>query len=161
MRRSALLLAVVAVLVLGRGEAKAQLQFGVQANIATDTDLGIGARLIFPVEQLLIGMEGVVSFDYYFPDNFDFWDLNGNLLVPVRISESFEPHLGGGLNLAFVSIDEDLVGPDYGDTELGLNLVGGFKFRTTSLRPFVEVRATIAGVEQLVFTGGFLVGGPR
>ena len=161
MRRLVTACAVVAALMAGVDRAAAQVQFGVQANLATETDLGIGARVIFPVEQLLIGMEGIVSFDYFFPDNYDFWELNGNLVVPVRIADNFVPHLGGGLNVGFFSTDEDIVGFDYGDTEVGLNLVGGFKFRTTSLRPFVEVRATIAGAEQIVFTGGILVGGPR
>ena len=161
MRRLVTVLAVVAALTSAGNQAAAQVQFGVQANLATETDLGIGARVIFPVEQLLVGMEGIVSFDYFFPDHFDFWELNGNLVVPVRISEGFVPHLGGGLNLGFFSTDDDVTDFDYGDTEVGLNLVGGFKFRTSSLRPFVEVRATIAGAEQIVFTGGILVGGSR
>lgn len=161
MRRVVTVLAVSAALLVGGREASAQVQFGVQANLATETDLGIGARAIFPVEQLLVGMEGIVSFDYFFPDNFDFWELNGNLVVPVRLAEGFVPYLGGGLNVGFFSTDEDLVGFDYGDTEVGLNLLGGFKFATTRLRPFVEVRAAIAGAEQIVFTGGILLGGRR
>jgi opacity protein-like surface antigen len=161
MRKLVTALAVTGALVAGVEEASAQVQIGAQVNIATDTDLGIGARVLFGLDQLVVGMEGIASFDYFFPDGFDFWELNGNVVVPVPITESFEPYLGGGLNLAFISSELDVPGDDDSDTEIGLNLVGGMKFATTNFRPFVEVRGTIAGAEQLVFTGGILLGGPR
>ena len=72
-----------------------------------------------------------------------------------------EEYRSEGVEFLVFSTDDDVTDFDYGDTEVGLNLVGGFKFRTSSLRPFVEVRATIAGAEQIVFTGGILVGGSR
>lgn len=162
MRRVVTMLAVPAMLLFGGREASAQLQFGVHASVATETDLGLGGRLLFGLEQFVIGMEGIASLDYFFPDNSDYWELNGNIVVPVPITEGFEPYLGGGLNLGFFSFEEDPGGTgDNTDTEIGLNLVGGMKFATTNFRPFLEVRGTIAGAEQLVFTGGILLGGAR
>ena len=161
MRKLVTVLAVSAALLAGGEEASAQLQLGAQVNIATDTDLGIGARLLFGLEQLVAGMQGAASFDYFFPDGYDFWELNGNVVVPLPIPGNFEPYVGGGLNLAFISSEVDIPDVDDSDTEIGLNLVGGLRFATTNFRPFVEVRGVIAGAEQLVFTGGIMLGGSR
>src|ERR1700704_4110203 len=43
--------------------------FGVQLDVGTKTDFGIGGRAVFGLASLFPGtpLDGIVSFDYYFP----------------------------------------------------------------------------------------------
>lgn len=133
--------------------ATAQLAVGVQADVASETDLGVGGRIL----GHLAGshLEAVGSFDHYFPDGpVDFWELNANLFYHFHVAGTPRvlPYAGGGLNLAHISNGD-------GDTEPGLNLGGGVRFPTRSgPAPFVELRAVVSDVDQLVATFGVLFG---
>src|SRR5437667_326554 len=43
--------------------------FGLQLDVGTQTDFGIGGRAVFGLQSLFPGtpLDGIVSFDYYFP----------------------------------------------------------------------------------------------
>lgn len=141
--------------------ADAQVHFGPQASFADDADFGIGARVVAGVPDYA-GFEAVGSFDYYFPDGFDYWELNGNVLYNFELEgeSSVRPYAGGGLNIArFESDVDDVPGVDVdtGNTEVGLNLVGGTKFATdATTTPFVEAKFEVSGGEQFVIQGGLL-----
>lgn len=139
--------------------AEGQVHLGPQVSLADDADVGIGGRVTAGVEGYS-GLEVIGSFDVFFPDgDYDYWEINGNLVHNFELPESpsVRPYAGGGLNLAHSDFDEDE--PDFdddGDTEVGLNLLGGFKFPMEGATPFVEGRFEIEGGEQVVVTGGLL-----
>ena len=132
---------------LAAAPSAAQVHLGPQVSLADDADVGIGGRLVAGVPQYS-GVE--------FAGDFDYWELNGNLIYNFEIPEAsaFRPYAGGGLNVARF----DDVGPtDAGDTELGLNILGGAKFPNEGpVTPYLELRAEIEGGEQFVITGGIL-----
>lgn len=136
--------------------SSAQVHLGPQLSLGTDSDVGIGARVVAGVPRYS-GLEFAGTFDVFFPDgDYDYWELNGNLLYNFQLPEapSLRLYAGGGLNVARI----DDVGPnDVGDTEVGLNLVGGSKFPNSGpVTPYVELRGIIEGGDQLVLTGGIL-----
>ena len=147
--------------------AAAQPLFGPQLSYGTDADLGIGARIFAPITALAFGIEFTASADYFFGDespgtDVSWIDLNAGIVVPVLISPGFWPYLGGGLNLAFVSLESDEEPDlDRSDTQLGINVLTGWRAETTNFTPFFEVRGVIAGQSQLVFTAGVAFGGVR
>lgn len=150
---SALLLSLALLLAPAAGQA--QVHFGGQLNVAEDHDFGLGPRVVVGVPEYS-GVEGVGTFDVFFPDgDTDYWELNGNLVYNFVVPDapSFHPYAGGGLNIAHV--DPGPVGDSR--TDVGLNLLGGVKFPLTGFTPFVEIRIEIdGGDQQPVLTGGLL-----
>ena len=148
MRKSIVSLAFAALLSVGFAlPAQGQVHFGPQVSWADDADIGLGGRVAAGVPQYG-GIEFIGSVDYFFPDVGDYWEINGNLVhnFDLQGSDAFRPYAGGGLNVA-----------GNGDTQVGLNLLGGAKFATDSpATPFVEARFEIEGGEQFVLTGGLL-----
>lgn len=135
--------------------------FGVQADFGTDTDFGIGGRVVFGLRSLFprAPLDGQVGFDYFFPDeppgvDLTYWEINGNVAYRIpNVTGSVAPYVGGGLNIAHTSVDRPLSRTS--DTDVGLNLLGGTTFGTRgAVRPFAEMRVTVGGGDQLVITGG-------
>jgi len=165
---SALLLAVVA---LAPTQAAAQRRaaprptpssstkpsFGVQLDWGNDPNFGIGARGVFPLQSLFpkTPLDGIVSFDYFFPgNNVKYWEINGNIVYRFTVprSSSLGPYAGGGLNIAHAS--SSVVAGSV--TRAGLNLVGGttIKVKGSHLLPFIEGRGEVGGGKTFILTGG-------
>ncbi len=56
--------------------------FGLQLDWGNDPNFGIGGRGVFPLGSLVPGtpLDGIVSFDYFFPGNsVKYWEINGNV----------------------------------------------------------------------------------
>lgn len=165
-------LAVVAVLLSLPGLADAQrraaprrqaarqpVSFGAQLSYGSDTDFGIGGRVVLGLQSLFptTPLDAHVGFDYFFPDapagvNLTYWEINGNVAYRIpNVRSSLAPYVGGGLNIAHVSADPGAVS----DTKVGLNLLAGTTFGTRSkVKPFAEARLILSGGEQFVVTGG-------
>ncbi|MBL0178419.1 MAG: hypothetical protein IPP98_04740 [Gemmatimonadetes bacterium] len=62
-----------------------------------------------------------------------------------------EMGVGAGVNLGFCGAFCD--GLD--NSEIGINVLGGYKLGTGKAAPFVQARFAIGGAEQLYVTGGF------
>jgi hypothetical protein len=167
MRRTLLSMACLAVLGLYAQEAHAQVRFGPQASFADDVDLGVGARAMFGLKQFSERLEGIASFDWFFPSggagvDWTYFKINANVAysIPLSGSSALRPYAGGGLNIARISIDY----PDIpfapgsvSSTDIGLNVLGGSKFGSGSgLTPFAELRIELGGGEQFVISGGIL-----
>lgn len=160
MKKLVMVAAVLGVVTLGVEEAQAQVSFGAQASYADDMDFGIGARLYAGLP--FTGVEFVGTFDYFFPsvDGYNYLEVNANALfsLPVANMPAFRPYVGGGLNIARLSMDVpdalQQLGADDSDTELGLNVIGGAEFGIGRFKPFAELRAQISGGEQFVLSGG-------
>ena len=129
--------------------------FGLQIDVGTQTDFGIGGRGVFGVP-----LDGIVSFDYYFPSHpsgttSHFWEINGNLAYRFRVParSSFRPYGGGGLNIAHSSVSAGVVSGS--STNVDLNILAGTTFRVkSSVTPFAEIRGVVGNANQVVFTGG-------
>lgn len=153
--RAALSAVVVAGLLLSAPSSSyAQVQFGGQVNVGTETDFGIGGRIVANMHEVSGGLGFIGSFDIYFPDGpRDYFEMNGNLIYTIDLKETTNaPYVGGGLNVGHASNGGS-------GTELGLNLLGGIKFPLPGVTLFFELRGTILTdiAEQVVFTGGFLI----
>ncbi len=83
--------------------------FGVELDVGTDTDFGLGARAVFGLQSLFpkTPLDGQVGFIYFFPSastgvDAKYWEINGNVAyrVPTRARSSLKPYVGGGLNIA-------------------------------------------------------------
>ncbi len=141
----------------------AQATFGPQLSWGTDSDLGLGARIWAPLSGAPpFSFTG--SADYFFGDerpgtDVSWVEVNGGIVLPVSLAPTFRPYLGGGLNLAFVSVDfEEDPALDRSDVDIGLNLLGGWQGDPSRFRPFLEVRAVVGGTQQLVLTAGVFFG---
>lgn len=138
--------------------APAQVHVGPQLSYGENSDLGIGVRAaVYDLgdSEELANWEGVGSFDYFFPGGgVDYLEVNLNGLYNFSLGTDtpLHPYLGAGMNVARTSVDG---GPSSSD--LGLNLLGGWKYEAETFTPFAEVRIEVGGGEQFVVTGGFLV----
>jgi len=166
---SALLLAAVALIpaesVAQRRAAAARpaaqrTSFGLQLDWGSQTDFGIGGRAVFGLRSLFPGtpLDGIVSFDYYFPSgapagvSLHFWEINGNLVYRFRTPprSSLAPYAGGGLNIAHSSAS-----PGGSTTDVDMNLLAGTTFKVKgSVTPFAEFRGVVGNANQVVITGG-------
>lgn len=159
---------VAVLLALGPGAAPLQGQaaFGGQVVAGTEQDFGVGGRVAFGLSELAPELEGAAEFNLFFPDGpTDFWEINGNILYafPLRNTRSVLPYAGGGLNIARIDFDSPGDEDEFRDenTEVGLNLLGGVRFPSRTVAPYVEARGVISDADQLVFTFGVLFGDVR
>ena len=137
--------------------------FGLQLDWGNDPNFGIGGRAVIPLNSLVPGtpLDGIVSFDYFFPgNNVKYWEINGNVAYRFRVParSSLRPYAGGGLNIAHLS-GTATVGTttvSVSDTKAGLNLLGGttFKVKGSKLLPFAEARGELGGGKTFILTGG-------
>ena len=88
--------------------ASAQVRFGAQLNYAEHPHFGMGARLGFPLggELKRKGIEGLVTFDYFFPKGFAYWTVTADGLYHFTpASSSVKPYVGGGISYGHVSYE--------------------------------------------------------
>src|SRR6266568_1172557 len=143
-----------------------RLSFGVEANWSSDVDFGIGGRAVFPLRSLIpkTPLDGIVSFDYYFPSHpsgttLHYLEINGNVAYRFTVrGSSLGPYAGGGLNIAHASssVTFGTTTISGSDTKAGLNLLGGttFKLKGSKLTPFVDAHGEIGGGKNFIITGG-------
>ena len=152
-----LLFAALMFCFVGADSASAQaFRWGPELNLGFDQDFGIGARVEYDVPSPPLSIIG--SFDYYFPGgNYDYWEINGNVVYNFDVPDArtITPYAGAGLNIAHFSREQS-DGSSRGNTDLGLNILGGARFDAGSIMPFVEFKGTIDGGDQFVITGGVL-----
>ena len=85
---------------------------------------------------------------FYFPDNFDFFEVNLNANYYFFNQDVFEMYGLGGLN--FSRVGYEVAGENESDTELGLNLGIGTNFQFgKKFVPFAEFRFTLGGYDQV------------
>jgi opacity protein-like surface antigen len=143
--------------------ATQRTSFGLQLDWGSDSDFGIGGRAVFGLQSLFpkTPLDGIVSFDYYFPSgapagvSVHFWEINGNVAYRFRVParNSLRPYAGGGLNIAHTSASAG--GVSGSNTDAGLNLLAGTTFKVKgNLTPFAEFRGVVGNANQVVLTGG-------
>lgn len=141
------------VLALGAPRAsEAQVYIGPQVAAGSDSDFGVGGRLLANIENA--NLEFVSDANVYFTEGpVDFWELNGNVFYHFHLPESpnILPFLGGGLNVMTATNGNS-------QTEAGLNLGGGIRFPAEGVTPYFEGRWVASDFDQFVVTVGFLFG---
>jgi opacity protein-like surface antigen len=171
MKKAFLAAGLVALLAGATSAAHAQTRFGANLSWGSDTDLGIGARVNFGLGQIAgkQPIEGMVMFDYFFPGHdATYWSASANAIYRFTAKNtSIAPYAGAGLLLAHSGAGGDVgdfcdtVGADCSDTSVGLNLVGGIRFKAAGrFLPFVEARLEAVHGSQLVISGGAFFGKP-
>jgi hypothetical protein len=131
------------------GPAPAQVDLGGQFSWGDEKQLALGSRLSV-VWPFLPRTETMASFDYFFPDQGDYWEANVNIahMVPVA-AENLGLYAGVGFNWAHIVNGR-------GRNEFGLNLLAGVKYLRPAVTPFGEIRREVGGGDQLVITGGVM-----
>ncbi len=156
-RLPVVLLAMVFALGLA-GPVQAQVSVAPEVAFGDDVDLGIGAHVAAPLTSVNENLELAARFNLFFPDGFDYWELNGDVryLFPLPENDQFVPYVLGGLVFGNWSFDfeSDLVDVDDSTTEFGLRLGGGVKFPMDRFHPFAELGAGIGDVPDFVLRGG-------
>lgn len=139
-------LAAAAFLALGPVAVSGQVQLGPTLAWGDDgADFGIGATLGARLPSLGEGVGVMADFIIFFPDNSDYFEVNGNITYDFPIEGSTVlPFALAGLNIARASNDV------FSNTEVGLNLGGGLVFDAGDFRPQVGGRFEIDGGEQFV-----------
>lgn len=142
--------------------AEAQFQFGGQGNFSSDHDFGLGARAELNIGTLTGDTGGYVartrgfgSFDFYFPDGYDFWEVNLGLAVPLNVGTGLSPYAGAAFNYGNGSVE----GSDESGSASGLAILAGLRFRFVGLAAFGEARAVLSDADHVVATMGVLLGG--
>jgi hypothetical protein len=124
----------------------------------SDTDLGVKLGAYFPVsETIKVGGD----FTYFFPDGFDFYEVNVNGRYPIPIESSIDLSAFAGLNYSNSSVDgcSDVtnaigVDVDCSDSDIGLNLGGRAGFGEGPLGFYADIKFVMGGADQLVIGGG-------
>jgi hypothetical protein len=123
--------------------AEGQVLLGPTLAWHDDVDIGIGATVGFELPAIAEGVGFLGDFLLFFPDGFDYFELNGNVTYDFPLAESTAvPFALGGLNLGHSSVDAGPLG-DVSDTDVSLNLGGGVAFDAGSFRPKVGGRFII------------------
>lgn len=143
--------------------ASAQVGFVVQGSYGFDIEeIGIGAGVNLGIGSLTEkqGIRLEATFDYFLvSDPAKFWEINGNLLKDIPSVKNL--YVGAGVNYAHSSVDlSDICGAfcanvDDSSSDIGINLLGGYKLGSGKAAPFVQARFSLGGSEQLYVTGGF------
>lgn len=131
-------------------QESADLEFGVEGSYGTEIEaVAVGGRAMVTFPQAE-GLGVMGSFDWYFPDAGDYYEINGNAVYTIQTSGGgVAPYLGAGVNIATASNGQSV-------TNTGLNGLGGFKLGSGPVTPFVEGRYATTGDGQFVITGGIL-----
>ena len=141
--------------------AQAQVGFVVQGSYGFDIEeIGIGAGVNLGIGSLTEkqGIRLEATFDYFLvSDPAKFWEINGNLLKDIPSVKNL--YVGAGVNYAHSSYDCgsicDAFNIDNSASDIGVNVLGGYKLGSGKAAPFVQARFTLGGSEQLYVTGGF------
>src|SRR5262249_41281885 len=116
-------------------------------------------------ESVKAPIEGLVTFDYFFPSGFNYWEVSGNGIYKFEIKDSsIKPYAGAGLLIGHFSSDYNGLCNTYGvscpsNTRASLNLIGGLRFKGgPRFAPFVEGRLETRSGSQFVITAGAFFG---
>ena len=139
--------------------ASAQIGFVVQGQYGVDYEaIGVGGGVNFGLGSLTErhGVRAEATFDYFLVDDpLSAWEINANVLYDLPSTPGL--YLGAGLNYVTISVDCEVCevfGYDADASEVGRNLLGGWKFAGDK-GPFVFGRFALGGGEQLYVGGGF------
>jgi hypothetical protein len=105
----------------------------------------IGGQMQFPLEPR--GLAISPSLELGVGDNVTVFEINADVLYHFEdAGPRWNPYVGGGLGIAFIDFNNDFPG-DNSTSELGVNLLGGLRFRQhNGSHLFTELRLGIGDV---------------
>ena len=139
--------------------AQAQFRLGPLVAFGTDTDLGLGAKAKFDLDDKF-----KISPSFIFlasnSENTSFgkvssslFEINGDVHYAFSETESVMFYGLGGLNVVFAS--GKIFGESFSDTDIGLNLGAGGEFVVAEkFDAFAEAKFGLGGAEQLLLSAG-------
>ena len=109
---------------------------------------GAGVNLHLGPGTEHLGIRVEATFDYFLVDDpGTLWELNAELLRDLpRVKHAY---VGAGLHSARTGVTSSQ------QTQIGINVLGGYKLGSGEAAPFVQTRFAIGGGDQLYLTGGF------
>lgn len=148
-------LALVSLLVGGSVIAEAQsgpAHFGPKLMYNFDSkDFGIGLHLTKPLTDAI---SLYPSLDYWFTnEGVTTFGANIDFTYEVQSANLQWLYLGAGLGIVRTSIDD----PDFSDTSVGLNLIGGFQPAAGRIKPFAEARLWVGDGSSFSVVGGLRI----
>jgi hypothetical protein len=156
-----LLAACLAGLALTPRASYAQISLGGQGSWGDRRDWAVGGRLTWDLSPRGTPLAFIGAFDWFFlqaPRTIDaeYWEVNVNVAF---IQSVYRPeavsYLGVGLNVATIKEERKADGEVLlDDTDYGVNLLGGTRYKLGRFAPFFELRYIIEGGEQFVVTAG-------
>jgi len=121
----------LALLLFGAPDARGQIAVGPELSVAEDVDVGIGVIIEAPLTSIYENLEFAGRFTFYFPDGFDYWEIEGDVryLFPLSGGNDLVPYALAGLALGHFSWNYDFPGAEgsVSDTEIALRIGGGLK----------------------------------
>lgn len=120
----------------------------------SETDFGVGVRGTLPLERIVSEDPGMLvsrlelagSFHRGWPSAGTWTEGNLDLLFPLIElgGEGARSYVGAGIHAGRMN-------PDEGEsrTKLGANFIGGVRFQQRGFAPFVELRGSAGGADQL------------
>lgn len=147
------------------GFAQADIKIGPRIGIPVGDISDLGGNLFLGADARIESEDLPViinpTFDFYLMDDYatgvsqTLFTVDGNALYEFEIEDaSFAPYAGAGIAITRWSIDADV--PGAGDTDIGLNLVGGARFPLESFEPFVQANFGVGDLDRFGLAGGVL-----
>lgn len=141
-------------------QAQTSIQLGPRIGYEIDDveDLFIGADARITIGALPVQINP--TFDYYLVDeiegaDYSLWQLSVNALYNFGFNNAvFTPYAGVGIGFTRSSVD--VAGFESSSTDTGFNLVGGARFGSGALQPFVQAQLTFGDAELTTIGGGVL-----
>lgn len=134
---------LTAFFLFGTPGVQGQIALGPEFSVAEDVDVGIGAVVEAPLTSLYENLEFAGRFTFYFPDGFDYWEMDGDVryLFPLEGGGDLIPFALAGLAIGHYSWGSESPGEGSGgsDTEVALRIGGGLKVPMGSFIPFAEL----------------------
>jgi hypothetical protein len=159
-------------------ESRAQFRVGADLSWGrsdgVDPGLGIGLRALFGLglddgdtggTTAVGALTGAASLTRFFPDcpvDCGIWEVAGGVVLPLFTANGITPYLGTGIRISRLSVDEDdSAAPGIvTDTDAGIDLLGGIRYRATRVTFFGDLRRTFGGgADPFVISFGVLLGG--
>lgn len=141
------------------------ITFLINTNALAQNDFSVGGGLAYGSEVEAIGIQAgatyaiteeisaAADFIIFFPDNYDWWELNVNGHYNFFSEDNVSVYGLAGLNYATLSVDLGQFG-DASDSELGLNLGGGAEFGLDFAKLYTELKYVIGNADQLGISAG-------
>lgn len=144
---------VLGIIFFSNTGALAQNEFKVGGGLAYGSEVEAIGIQVGAVYDFTEEISGAADFIIYFPDGYDWWELNVNGHYRFFSEDNISVYGLAGLNYATLSVDFGQFG-SASDSELGLNLGGGAEFGLDFAKLYTELKYVVGNADQLGISAG-------
>jgi hypothetical protein len=136
------------------------LAVSLPAGTASATDLGVRAGLYSDADAAFLGVEALArvtprvyfnpNFEWVFVDSGSYFTLNADFHYDFHMHKRRYAWLGAGLAL----VRTDAEGPGEGNTDAGLNILGGLGVQAGHVIPYVQLKVIAKDNAEFVIAAG-------